>query len=357
LVSFAADGRTINVVDEAGTVVIPPSANVSLRVVDGAKIVQIPSQRGTIVIPEPGPQGPPGPAGAPGPTGPQGPQGATGPQGPKGNTGATGPEGPQGPQGPTGPQGPQGEPGQDGADGTGTGDVVGPSGATSGNFAVFDDTTGKLIGDSGFNPGSFATPGDLDAYATDAELSAGLAGKANTSHTHTKSQITDFAHTHPTSEINGLDTALTGKVAKAGDTMTGKLITRASAAAEASLTMPPGADPTTPVAGDFWTVGSNLIVFLNNTKYFNSFLNKAETFSAKKTFAHNATTPGMNIAPSATVPSTPVDGDVWNLSGVIKYQAGGATFNIPRATGTDKITVGTTEPSTPAVGDLWVDTN
>ena len=30
-------------------------------------------------------------------------------------------------------------------------------------------------------------------------------------HTHVKTEITDFAHVHPTSEITGLDTALSGK--------------------------------------------------------------------------------------------------------------------------------------------------
>jgi len=326
LVDFAADGRTINVIADGGNVVIPPTANASIGIVDNKQTLQIPSNRGSIVVPTPGPQGPPGPAG---------PAGSEGPAGPAGPAGPTGPEGPEGPQGPAGPTGPEGPEGPEGPPGTGTGDVVGPASAVAGNFASFGDATGKLIADSGFNQLTFAPA----------------------VHTHTKSQITDFAHTHPTSEITGLDTALAGKVAKAGDTMTGKLTLRTGAADAAPLTMPPGAGPTTPVAGDFWTAGTNLIVFLNNTQYFNSFINKAESFSAKKTFTHNATNPGLNLAPNATVPSTPADGDVWNLSGVLNFRAGGATFNIPRATGTDKITVGATEPSAPTVGDLWVDTN
>jgi hypothetical protein len=39
--------------------------------------------------------------------------------------------------------------GADGADGEGTGDVVGPTGATADHIAVFDSTTGKLIKDGG----------------------------------------------------------------------------------------------------------------------------------------------------------------------------------------------------------------
>ncbi|MDD5527772.1 MAG: hypothetical protein PHO56_02230, partial [Patescibacteria group bacterium] len=39
--------------------------------------------------------------------------------------------------------------------GGGTGDVVGPTGATNSNFAAFNTATGKLIKDSGYNPTSF----------------------------------------------------------------------------------------------------------------------------------------------------------------------------------------------------------
>ena len=40
-----------------------------------------------------------------------------------------------------------------------------------------------------------------DGEVSEAELTQALSGKANTSHTHTKSQITDFAHTHTKSDI------------------------------------------------------------------------------------------------------------------------------------------------------------
>ncbi|MBF0167696.1 MAG: hypothetical protein HQL45_08690 [Alphaproteobacteria bacterium] len=66
--------------------------------------------------------------------------------------------------GPQGPQGPQGAPG------TGTGDVVGPASATDANIALFDGVTGKLIKDGG----------------------VALSGKANTSHAHVASDLSDF---------------------------------------------------------------------------------------------------------------------------------------------------------------------
>lgn len=75
---------------------------------------------------------------------------------------------------------------------------------------------------------------DLSGLATKNELQTGLAGKANTSHTHTSASITDLSttlapyattavmntelakrapvsHTHTTAQVTGLDTALAGK--------------------------------------------------------------------------------------------------------------------------------------------------
>ena len=42
---------------------------------------------------------------------------------------------------------------------------------------------------------------DLTGYATDAALTSGLAGKAASVHTHTRSQITDFAHSHVLADL------------------------------------------------------------------------------------------------------------------------------------------------------------
>lgn len=66
----------------------------------------------------------------------RGPKGDTGDTGPQGATGATGAQGIKGDTGDTGPQG---------APGTGTGDVVGPAGATDDLPVVFNGITGKLI--------------------------------------------------------------------------------------------------------------------------------------------------------------------------------------------------------------------
>ena len=55
-----------------------------------------------------------------------------------------------------------------------------------------------------------------DTYATKTALSSGLAGKSDTGHTHTKSQITDFDHTHDNRYYteSEVDTKLSGKADK-----------------------------------------------------------------------------------------------------------------------------------------------
>lgn len=138
--------------------------------------------------------GAPGNTGAAGSTGATGPTGSTGPTGPTGPTGSTGPTGATGSTGATGVQ-PWVTPpaawaattvytatapassvtyggesyvcstahtstgtfdpamwtkiAAKGADGLGSGDVVGPASAVTGNVVLFDGTTGKLIKDSG----------------------------------------------------------------------------------------------------------------------------------------------------------------------------------------------------------------
>ncbi len=105
---------------------------------------------------------------------PRGPQGPQGPQGPKGDKGDKGDPGPanslsvgtvsvrtdgqaavqitgQSPaqvihfEIPQGPKGDKGDPGPAGPPGPGSGDVLGPSSATEGQAAVFDDVTGKRL--------------------------------------------------------------------------------------------------------------------------------------------------------------------------------------------------------------------
>lgn len=60
--------------------------------------------------------------------------------------------------------------------GGGSGDVVGPASSTTGNFAVFDDTTGKLIEDAGFGPAEMQTA--IESYADGGDATTLAAAEA-----------------------------------------------------------------------------------------------------------------------------------------------------------------------------------
>ncbi len=162
---------------------------------------------------EVGPQGPKGDTGATGATGPQGevgPQGPQGEQGPKGDTGEQGPQGIQGPAGSTGPQGPKGDTGPQGPAGpTGPTGPQGEPGARGVSVVSVEQTTtstessGENVITVTLSDGTKSTfkvrngaQGDVSDVYTKAEVNNLVSGRAPTSHTHTKSQITDFAHNH-----------------------------------------------------------------------------------------------------------------------------------------------------------------
>lgn len=124
-----------------------------------------------------GATGPQGPAGPPGADGQDGADGAIGPQGPAGAPGADGQDGAQGPAGPTGPQGPAGPNGS--IDLLTDVDIVGSPGADE--FLKHDGTSFTNVG-----PADVRTALDVP---TNSDLTTGLAGKADTSHTHDAADI------------------------------------------------------------------------------------------------------------------------------------------------------------------------
>ncbi len=73
--------------------------------------------------------------------------------------------------------------------GTGTGDVVGPAGATSGNIALFDGTTGKLIKDAGVPP---AAPSAVAGAALGAAAAGTSTAYARADHVHPKPTPADI---------------------------------------------------------------------------------------------------------------------------------------------------------------------
>ena len=169
--------------------------------------------------------------------GPKGDTGPQGPKGPKGDTGATGPQGPQGlkgDKGDTGPQGPQGEKGDPGTI------TIDTSLSTTSTNAVQNQAIARAV-----NGKANTSHTHNDLYYTKSEvdnmnLGGGSSGevdlsnyirKSSTSglvkndgsidttsylsslpnHTHKKSEITDFTHTHSISDITALQTTLNGK--------------------------------------------------------------------------------------------------------------------------------------------------
>lgn len=130
-----------------------------------------------------GPQGPQGPAGE---QGPQGAQGDTGAQGPQGIQGIQGEQGPTGPQGEQGIQGPAGADGQSAYDAASSAGYAGTETAFNEALAAVPDKADKSVPAVAGNFAALDSNGNLEDSGKAAE------DFANATHTHTKSEISDF---------------------------------------------------------------------------------------------------------------------------------------------------------------------
>jgi hypothetical protein len=144
---------------------------------------------------------------------------------------------------------------------------------------------------------------------------------------------------------------------EAGDTFTGKLNTKASAAGGAGFSLAPGAAPTTPANGDCWLTstlvaceigGASVTLGTSTGTFVTSFdsrtgavtlssadvttalgytpLDKAGTVAAtgKQTLAATSLSLApLNLPAGANDPSSPSRGDVWNNGDALKYEASG----------------------------------
>lgn len=119
-----------------------------------------------------------------GPMGPQGPEGPQGPQGAKGDQGIQGAEGPQGLQGIQGIPGAKGDKGDTGAAGPGvaiggtTGQILGKKSGTNYDTEWIDKPTSGVWGQI------------TGTLSNQTDLNSALAGKANSSHTHSTTNLT-----------------------------------------------------------------------------------------------------------------------------------------------------------------------
>ena len=89
---------------------------------------------------------------------------------------------------------------------------------TSAAIETFVDGRVQLIVDAA--PAALDTLNELAASLNDdadfaGTMTTALSGKAATVHTHVKSDITDFAHVHPISEVTNLQTSLDAKKSEA----------------------------------------------------------------------------------------------------------------------------------------------
>ena len=133
-----------------------------------------------------------------------------------------------------------------------------------------------------------------------------------------------------------------------GGTMTGELITAASAASGAGFNLPPGADPTSPVNGDMWMTSAGLFIRVANSTIGPlglsacsgcALTNVTNTFVAQQIFNLNAT-----ALPAALA------GTIFNLGGAdatVAREQLNAFGGIPTFSG---VTYGGTGASKTAVG-------
>jgi hypothetical protein len=108
--------------------------------------------------------------------------------------------------------------------------------------------------------------------------------------------------------------------------LVGKLTAAASTVDRASVTLPAGTAPTSPLTGDVWFTGTDLAIRrTGSVTGFLAFRNVATTVSAKWTFGASTTAGAMlNLTPGVA-PTSPVNGDMWIDSEGLKVRVGGAT--------------------------------
>jgi hypothetical protein len=105
--------------------------------------------------------------------------------------------------------------------------------------------------------------------------------------------------------------------------LTGRVDFKASNSTSASFRIPGGTAPSSPAHGDVYASGgTNLLIYLSIAWYFTSFINKAETFTAKKTFQPSVTGgASLNLGGNTGVaPTSPVDGDLWQTAGGLYWR-------------------------------------
>lgn len=131
------------------------------------------------------------------------------------------------------------------------------------------------------------------------------------------------------------------KLALAGGTMTGPLITAASATGGAGFTITPGVTPTAAADGSIWYRSDHFAFMrVNGANRLFAFLEGSQTFSGTKTFsvppifATSTTSIASFRVPHGVAPSAPTNGDVWSESATGFWgRVNGTSVNFATAAG------------------------
>lgn len=118
---------------------------------------------------------------------------------------------------------------------------------------------------------------------------------------------------------------ITDALVKSGDTATGKIAFAASATGAASIGVPHGAAPSSPVNGDVWSTTSGFFLRINGGSYTISTLEASESYSGKKTFPAGGTGAASLNVPAGVAPTSPVNGDLWATTSQLAYRMNGTT--------------------------------
>ena len=147
------------------------------------------------------------------------------------------------------------------------------------------------------------------------------------------SMTAPVASSVPWTGVSGKPTTVAGygitdAMKKTGDSATGKISFLASAAGASSIGVPHGTAPSAPVNGDVWSTTGGFFFQINGSTFAVSLQNSAETYTAKKTFPAGSTSFASLNIPAGAAPTSPVNGDLWATATQLAYRMNGVSKNV-----------------------------
>lgn len=156
--------------------------------------------------------------------------------------------------------------------------------------------------------------------------------------------------------ING--STLSVATLQQANTYSAKQTMPAAGTTQASITLPHGAAPTSPANGDLWTTTLGMFARISATTYENAWRNKDNAYQIRQTFMASGTgSASINIPPGA-VPTGPMDGDFWTTTAGVFFHIPSGNKQVAT---TDMIlpgaTVADTAPAVGPAGAMWWDSD